>query len=80
MEDTKDFTVLLSMTNSDLTNRFTFHPATSTTALTYEAMRSKALELASWMDENAPESRELSLALTNLDQAVMWFNAAVARH
>lgn len=66
--------------NSDIKNRFTFHPSNSSTALTYEAMRAKALELASWMDENAPESRELSLALTNLDQAVMWFNAAVARN
>lgn len=65
---------------SDIKNRFTFHPATPTTAALYEAMRSKALELAAWMDENAPESRELSLALTNLDQAVMWFNAAVARN
>jgi hypothetical protein len=66
--------------NSDIQNRFTFHPATPTTASLYEAMRAKALELAAWMDENAPESRELSLALTNLDQAVMWFNAAVARN
>lgn len=66
--------------NSDITNRFTFHPSTPTTASKYEAMRAKALELAAWMDENAPESRELSLALTNLDQAVMWFNASVARN
>ncbi len=66
--------------NSDIKNRFTFHPATPNTAALYEGMRAKALELADWMDENAPASRELSLALTNLDQAVMWFNAAVARN
>ena len=66
--------------NSDIKNRFTFHPSSSSTVPLYEAMRSKALELAEWMDENAPESRELSLAITNLDQAVMWFNAAVARN
>lgn len=66
--------------NSDIKNRFTFHPATPATASKYEAMRAKALELAAWMDENAPESRELSFALTNLDQAVMWFNASVARN
>jgi hypothetical protein len=66
--------------NSDIKNRFSFHPANSNQAALYEAMRAKALELAAWMDENAPESRELSLAITNLDQAVMWFNAAVARN
>lgn len=66
--------------NSDIQNRFTFHPATPNTVPLYEAMRAKGLELAAWMDENAPESRELSLAITHLDQAVMWFNAAVARN
>lgn len=66
--------------NSDINNRFTFHPATPNTAAIYEAMREKAKELAAWMDENAPDSRELSLAITNLDQSVMWFNAAVARN
>jgi hypothetical protein len=29
--------------------------------------------------EHTPESREQSLALTNLEQAVMWANAAIAR-
>lgn len=66
--------------NSDLKNRYTYHPPTSNQVLIYEAMRAKALELAEWMDENAPESRELSLAQTHLDQAVMNFNAAIARH
>lgn len=66
--------------NSDIKNRFTFHPANPSQADLYESMRAKALELAAWMDENAPASRELSLAITNLDQAVMWFNAAVARN
>jgi hypothetical protein len=68
------------MDNLELKNRFTFHPANSTSASIYEAMRARALELSTWMNENAPDSRELSLAITNLDQAVMWFNAAVARN
>lgn len=66
--------------NSDIKNRFTFHPASSSQALIYEAMRTKALELAEWMDETAPDSRELSTALTKLDECVMHFNAAIARN
>ncbi len=66
--------------NSDIKNRFTYHPPTSSQVPLYESMRAKALELAAWMDEVAPDSRELSLALTNLDQAVMWFNASIARN
>lgn len=68
------------MANSDLQNRFTFHPASVSQAALYESVREKALEFALWLDENAPDSRELSLALTNLDQVVFWSNAAIARH
>lgn len=66
--------------NSDIKNRFTFHPASEDQARLYEEMRSRALELALWMDEHAPASRELSSALTKLDETVMFFNAAVARN
>lgn len=66
--------------NSEIKNRFTFHPASEAQALIYETAREKALELAEWMDEHGPASRELSSAITKLDEAVMHFNAAVARH
>jgi hypothetical protein len=32
------------------------------------------------IDNNCPDSREKSLAMTNLEQAVMWANAAIARN
>jgi hypothetical protein len=66
--------------NSDIYNRFTFHPAPADKVLIYEEMRNRALELALWMDETAPDSRELASALTKLDEAVMHFNAAIARN
>jgi hypothetical protein len=66
--------------NSDIKNRFTFHPATPEQARIYEEARSRALDFALWMDENAPASRELSSAITKLDETVMHFNAAVARN
>jgi hypothetical protein len=66
--------------NSDIQNRFTFHPATPEQGLLYEEARSRALEFALWMDEHAPASRELSSAITKLDEAVMHFNASVARN
>lgn len=66
--------------NSAITNRFTYHAPTPATVIIYETMREKAKDLALWMDEVGTESRELSLAITHLDQAVMWFNASVARN
>lgn len=69
------------MANSDLINRFTFHPVTGPSqANLYEEVRAKALEFALWLDEIAPDSRELSTALTKLDEVVFWSNAAIARH
>ena len=46
----------------------------------YEAIRAKAKELAYLIEEVCPKSREASLAMTNLEQAVFWANAAVARY
>ena len=63
----------------ELEVRFTFHPPTGTQAERYGQMRSNASELAMWIVDHSPESREQSLALTKLDEVVFWTNAAIAR-
>lgn len=65
---------------TDIKNRFTFHPATPEKAAVYEEIRGKALEYALWLDAALPESREKSLALTHLDSVVFNANASIARH
>lgn len=65
----------------DLLNRFTFHPvANPQQGELYSEVRGKALSLAQWLDHIAPDSRELSLAITKLEEVVFWTNAAIARH
>ena len=64
----------------DLVSRFTYHAPKGTQAARYEKIRLYALNLAETLDELAPDCREKSLALTYLEQAVMWTNAAIARH
>jgi len=59
---------------------FTYHPPKPNQVPKYEQVRAQAMTLASIMAIQAPESRELSLAITKLEEAVMWFNAAVARN
>ena len=68
------------MATSDLENRFTYHPPSNRQAETYEALRAIALNYARTIDQQCPDSREKSLALTHLEQAVMWANAAIARN
>ena len=67
------------MNSVELETRFTYHPPTGTQAERYGQMRSNAGELANWIMENAPDSREQSLALIKLDEVVFWTNAAIAR-
>jgi hypothetical protein len=62
----------------DLEDRFTFHPATDKTGPLHDDVRRKHLLMAVWVNEMVPDSREKSLALTALQEAMMWANAAVA--
>ena len=64
----------------ELRNRFTFHKANADQASRYERIRSTAHAFAVLMNEHCPDSREKSLAMTKLDEVVMWANAAIARN
>lgn len=46
----------------------------------YTTLHSRAMSLARMILLETPKSREQSLALTKLEEAVMWANAAIARH
>ena len=68
------------MTTIQIVNNFTYHPPKTGQPELYKEIRDKAKELALYLNGAVPESRELSLALTNLEQAVFWANAAIARN
>ena len=61
-------------------NNFSYHPPKGDQQQRYETIRTSARELASTIDNLVPDSREKSLAMTNLEQAVMWANASIARN
>jgi hypothetical protein len=67
------------MDRHEVSKRFTHHPPKNDQPERYLRLRAKAQELANLMLDSTPESREQSLAITNLEQAVMWANAAIAR-
>ena len=64
----------------DLGNRFRYHAPTGGKAQKHEAVREGCLTLAIELSNLCPESRELSMAITHLDQCMMSANAAVARY
>lgn len=58
---------------------FTYHKPTPDLVPLYELIRQEARNFALVIANNTPESREQSLALTHLEEAVFWANASIAR-
>ena len=65
--------------DKDLENRFTYHAPKEGQPAIYGGLRDHAKELAYHIKNVTPASREQSLALTKLEEAVFWANAAIAR-
>jgi hypothetical protein len=68
------------MTIEEIANRFAYHAPKDDQIERYEEIRAKGLLFALEVHGSCPESREKSLALTKIDEAVMWANAAIARN
>ena len=60
--------------------RFKYHAPKPGQPEQYQAIRDLAKQLALLIVDLVPESREQSLALTELESSVMWANAGIARH
>lgn len=67
------------LTPEELLTRFTYHQPSEDKPALHQSIRSTAKEFALFIIINTPESREQSLALTKLEEAVFWANAAIAR-
>lgn len=59
---------------------YTYHAPKADQPPRYTLLRDQAKALAARIVENCPDSRERSLALTAVEEAVMWANAAIARN
>lgn len=68
------------MSDYPLDNNFVYHAADEDQAARYTIIRQTAKDFAALILRYTPDSREQALALTNLEQAVFWANAAVARN
>jgi len=66
--------------DQDIEKRFTYHTPTADQPEKYGRIRDEAKALAVTLNDLCPPSRELSVALTALEDSVMWANAAIARN
>lgn len=61
-------------------NHFKYHAPKDGQVEKYNELRAKAKEFAYLINDLCPNSNEKALALTNLEQSVMWANASIARN
>ena len=59
---------------------FVYHKPKEGQAERYSDIRRRFSELAVMLCSECPQSRELSIAMTKLEESVMWANAAIARN
>lgn len=84
-EEAKDQMILTSYEVDDqlksiLENNFTYHKPIGDQQNRYILLRTMGKELAKMILTYTPPGREKSLALTKLEECVMWSNAAIARN
>lgn len=65
---------------NDINNRFTYHKPKQGQLEKYEQIRDLARAYAKLIIKYCPDNRERSLAITKIEESVMWANAAIARN
>ena len=68
------------MTKEQIEHNFKYHSPKAGQPELYVEIRDTAKVLALLFLKSCPDGREKSLALTKLEEAVMWANASIARN
>jgi hypothetical protein len=66
--------------DEQIENKFTYYKPKDDQAKKYEVIRLSGKRMAYLLSNLCPEGRELSLAITKLEESVMWANASIARN
>jgi hypothetical protein len=67
--------------DQEIETRFAYHPPSSDEiAGAHESVREVCVTLARVLNYMLPEGREKSLAITHLEDTMMWSNKAIARN
>ena len=66
--------------NPQIEKAFTYHPPKAGQPEKYTLIRAQAKSFAYLIEGLVPDGREKSLAMTKLEECVMWANAGIARN
>lgn len=67
-------------TQADIDNRFVYHAPIGDQPTRYADIRAELKKTAEFIIARTPKSREQSLVLTKLEEAMFFANAAIARN
>ena len=67
------------MDENELANRFSYHAPKGNQSTRYEEIREMGRNFAELILSECPASREQSIAITKIEEAVFWANASIAR-
>lgn len=70
----------MSVTEKDILDRVTYHEVSAEGVKRITDLRYQAEMFMNAVRLLVPEGREKALAFTNIEQALMWSNAGIARH
>lgn len=70
----------MPISKEEIAKRFTYHPPKDEQPAKYSNIRAYAKCFAEAIVEQCPDGREQALALTKLEEVVMWANASIARN
>lgn len=71
---------MLIPVDAQIEKNFTYHPPSTDSVFSLVTIRNSCKSLALLINELVPDSREKSLAMTNLEQVIMWANAGIVRN
>lgn len=65
--------------SNEMAKRFTYHAPKPGQPEKYQALRAAARHFAEAVNELCPSCRETASAITHIEEAAFWANAAIAR-
>ncbi len=68
------------MKKEEIDNIFTYHPPQPEEIVTYTTLREMGKTVATTINNICPDSIEKTKSIQKIEEAIMWANAAVARH
>ncbi len=68
------------MDQKTIDNNFKYHSPENEQIIKFTEIRSSGKVLAETINKHCPDSREKSIAITKIEEAIMWANASIARN